>query len=87
MLELTKFEKAYYTEFINSNEQTGFLYYTYNKKTITLLSGQNTSGEPIEPETVEYDGEIQKVSPAGIFLLIAKILRKKLCPECRTIPK
>lgn len=87
MLELTKIEKRHYTEFINEKLQTGFLYYTYNKKTITVLFGKNTEGEEIGTEEFEYDTEVEKLNPTQIFLIVAKVLREKLCPECRTLPK
>ena len=80
MIDLINFEKSYFAK-IGSGKKTGFVVYTFEASNITVLGGVNTEGKQIQEITIE-NGVKGKINPTKVFLFIAKVLKKTLCPEC-----
>jgi len=80
MFEILDFEKCHIVKF-GSGKNTGFIVYTFNTSQIRILTGKNTNQEEI-PETILDNGVKGKINPTKVFLFVAKVLKRTLCPQC-----
>ncbi len=80
MIELINFEASHFAQFTNGKNK-GYIVYVFNPENITILGGINTEGKQIQEITIE-NGVKGKINPTKVFLFIAKVLKKTLCPEC-----
>ena len=80
MFELLNFEASHFAQF-TSGKNKGYIVFTYDSENITVLSGLNTMLERIPQTTIE-NGVKGKINPTKVFLFVAKVLKKTLCPEC-----
>jgi len=80
MFELINFEESFFIKFGNG-KNTGFIVFVFDAEKITILDGINTAGERI-PQTTTENAVKGKINPTKVFIFIAKVLKKTLCPNC-----
>ena len=80
VIELINFEKSHFALFTNG-KNTGYITYTFGSSNITVLGGINTEAKQIQEITIENSVR-GKINPTKVFLFIAKVLKKTLCPHC-----